>query len=294
MANSKTVIITGGGGFVGSQYFQHSNHQILAPGRNECDLNRPDSLKNYLNNHHCQTLINFAAFTDMDDAEQQRNDKNGSAWQINVEGVHYLTDICRNKIYLIHISTDAVFPGSKLDPGPYGEIHPTATESDTVSWYGWTKNQGEKLLLKNGKRCSIVRIAWPVGDKPHPKDYLQKLISRAKTNQLPPLFTNQYLTLSFIPEVAAVLDVLIERQLSGIFHASSKNSCTPYQVAQSLFKRLHLSQPISPIKFEDFVAKAQFPKRYHQFSGLKVASTTKKLNLHFSTWQQIITKLINS
>ena len=42
-------------------------------------------------------LILFSAFTDVDEAEKQRGDKNGACWNINVKGVKNIIDACQEK-----------------------------------------------------------------------------------------------------------------------------------------------------------------------------------------------------
>ena len=96
----------------------------------------------------------MAAFTNTN-ANPSENDL---CRQINVDGTQNILDLCRkyNK-YLIHISTDFVFDGTKT--GIY-------TETDSVSpvngdVYAQTKAQAEKLVLDSRLPFAIIRIAYP-------------------------------------------------------------------------------------------------------------------------------------
>ena len=75
-------------------------------------------VKNYLERHNLDVIVNCAAYTDVGKAENDRGDKKGLCWQINVEGVlNLLNNIDPIKTHFIQVSTDMVFLGSLKDLG---------------------------------------------------------------------------------------------------------------------------------------------------------------------------------
>jgi dTDP-4-dehydrorhamnose reductase len=172
------ILVTGSSGLVGSRFVELFSHPelLLTPDENEFNLLNLESVKKYLDLHPVSAIINFAAFTDVSAAEKQRDDKSGLCWQINVIGLkNLLFSIDPKKVQFIQISTDMVFSGSSAGPGPYSEDHPLETDSKKLTWYGYTKNQAETVV---GKQGTIVRICNPVRANYSLKlDYFRKPLS---------------------------------------------------------------------------------------------------------------------
>src|SRR3989338_11315263 len=162
------ILVTGASGLVGSRFVElyPNPSDLLTPELNEFDLMHPDE---YLAKNNPDVVLNFAAYTNVSEAEKQRDDKNGSCWQINVEGTKNLISALPAGTCLIHISTDMVFSGSS---GPYSESDSPETDSSKVTWYGFSKAEAERIV---GDRGTIVRLIYPVRAKYAEKlDYLRK------------------------------------------------------------------------------------------------------------------------
>ena len=108
-------------------------------------------------------VVNFAAATDVDAVERERPAHDaaphGSALQINAAAPGGMARATRaSGKFLISISTDFVFDGLR---GPYPESAEPSPLSPLVSWYGWTKGEGERLVRSADPSASIVRISYP-------------------------------------------------------------------------------------------------------------------------------------
>ena len=102
-------------------------------------------------------VLHLAAFTDTNAAWEQKGDKSGICYQLNVEGTRNILNLAKKyNQYLIYVSTDFVFDGAK--DTPYTEID----EPSPIEWYGETKYLGEKVILDSGyQNYAITRITYP-------------------------------------------------------------------------------------------------------------------------------------
>ncbi|MGQ7959913.1 dTDP-4-dehydrorhamnose reductase [Pseudomonas sp. SP16.1] len=126
-------------------------HELLSLGRQTFDLSRPDSLRETILRERPALVINAAAYTAVDQAEQERE----LAFAINAEAPRAMADACFElDIPLFHYSTDYVFDGSKSTP---------YREADTprpLGVYGASKAAGEQALRISGCDHLILRTSW--------------------------------------------------------------------------------------------------------------------------------------
>jgi len=291
----KKVLLTGSSGLVGSRLVEllKDRYQLLTPNEKEFNLLDQSSLKKYLDKHQPDYLFNLAAFTDVNAAEQQTGDKHGLCWQLNVDGLESLIKSLPKSTHLFHISTDMVFSGSVKDPGPYAENHPLPQSSEQLTWYGWTKNRGEQFALNAGH--SIIRIIYPIrlrfADK---ADYLRGILNKYAQGKLHPLFSDQLISITFIDHLAEVISAIIDKNLSGIFHACSSDTTNPYQLAKYALKQL--GQDTSVVKrssLKDYLKTLDNPYRYPLVGGLQTNKSAQLTGLTYPTWQEIIDQLIS-
>lgn len=288
------ILVTGGNGLVGSHFVENyskdleSDLTILSPTTQEMDITDKKSVENFFKSHKPDAVVNFAAFTDVSKAEEQRNNKNAPCWIVNVEGTANLIKAAGYQPYFIYISTDVVFSGRKENPGPYKETDPTEKNQNFLSWYGWTKREAEKLITNNLKNAAILRIANPIRAKyPVKLDYIRKILKLYDTGKIYPMFNDQYLTLTYINEVTKSLRILLEKRLSGIYHVSSVNVFTPYKLANFLLEIARGKKDfVKPTSIKSFLIDN--PVRYPQYGGLKVEKTQKNFNLKFMSWEEIV------
>ena len=245
-----------------------------------------------------EAVVNFAAFTDVNAAEEQRGKKDGFCWQLNVEGVRNIAEAIKStkkKVHFVHISTDMVFSGDKKDKGPYEEKHTPEKDPDRVTWYGYTKGQGERVIREElGEEGTILRIIYPVRSKFEEKlDYLRKPLSLYDERKLYPMFKDQQVSVAFIDEVSMSLDKIIKDRKFGTFHASSRDTTTPFELVSYMLEKVRdVKDVVKPSKLDDFVKSVGAPDyRYPKFGGLKVAETEKILGIKFSSWKEIVDKL---
>lgn len=124
---------------------------LTALNRAECDLADASQLQAVLEQHEPEVIVNAAAYTAVDKAEEDRD----NARRINVDAVAELALYAREMgSLLVHYSTDYVFDGTK--PEAYVEDDIT----NPLSVYGQTKLAGENRIRDALCRHLIFRTSW--------------------------------------------------------------------------------------------------------------------------------------
>jgi dTDP-4-dehydrorhamnose reductase len=286
------VLVTGGRGLVGSAFVERAktHFQILSPGSADLDITDDTAVKAYLDEHQPDYLVNFAAYTDVNQAEGQRGDKKESCWQINTQSVETLCRYFTGR-QIIQISTDMVFSGDLSQPGPYLESSPRQTDPDKLTWYGYTKSEAEQIILDHG--FTVLRIIYPARAVfPDKLDYIRSFLAKYRQGTIYPVFDDQQICVSSVYEISDTITAIIDQDKSGIFHCSS-DVTTPYQLLTYTLYQLGLDPDIVPRgSVAEFLKTQPNPYRYPQYGGLNCHQTSLKLGIHFSSWQTLVEHVV--
>lgn len=216
---------------VGSRFCELTSLQLVKAdlnGKISVDVTDFQSVVDFFKSHDFESIILFSAFTDVDVAENQRNQRSGLCWQINVEGVKNIINACiKFKRKLVFISTDFVFDGTS---GPYSEDDQIGPDVSKVSWYGITKIEGEKEINKGLSDFIIIRISYPYRARFKKKeDFAKQILKRFKSGDLYPLFSDQQFTPTFVDDLGPCIDLLLAKKANGIYHLASPTRVSPYE-----------------------------------------------------------------
>lgn len=146
------ALITGGGQLAWelAQTVPASIELIAAP-RDILDITDANACKKLLQQHQPKWVINTAAYTAVDRAEQEKEE----AFAVNEQGGANVAEACNNiGARLIHISTDFVFDGRSNTP------YTTETAANPLSVYGSSKLAGEQAVAAALPDAVIVRTSW--------------------------------------------------------------------------------------------------------------------------------------
>jgi dTDP-4-dehydrorhamnose reductase len=146
------ILITGATGQVGGALVGALRlDSLIAPPRGEFDLSRPATLAARLDRMAPTLIVNPAAYTAVDRAEDEKE----LAFRVNAEAPLAIARwAAAHDVPIIHFSTDYVFDGAGTRP--WGEDDPTRP----LSVYGASKLAGEEAVRAAGGPHLVIRTSW--------------------------------------------------------------------------------------------------------------------------------------
>ncbi|WKZ26039.1 MAG: NAD(P)-dependent oxidoreductase [bacterium] len=294
----KKVLVVGATGLVGSRFVQlvKSELDIIAVDEKTLDITNSDAVNKYFNDNSFDSVINFAAVTNVDGAEKERGDENGFTWKLNVVGPLNLAEVClKHDRFLIQISTDFVFKGTENDPGPYSENTPLPEENSGIGWYGWSKNRSEKLARESGARFAVVRIAYPFYPSLYEAklDFAKNYLKLFDEGKLFPIFTDQILSVLNVDDLVEPMTKIIDNELEGVFHLVSSDTTTPFDfVEYLLWKARKVEGVVQKGSMTEFL-KAEGRTPRPRLGGLQTKITEEKLGIKLPTWKEMIDEFVS-
>ncbi len=255
------ILATGISGLVGSKFQQLYQNKYEVQN---LDINHPVSptdITNYeqvistVSQSPAKSLVHLAAFTNVTAAWEQKDDKNGLAYQVNVIGTQNIIKACQEtEKHLIHISTAYVFDGES------DTLYSEEDQPHPIEWYGQTKWEAEQAVMSSDINWTVLRIDQPFRSDPYERpDVVRKIIDGLSNNSLPPQFSNQYFGPTFIDDFAKVVDFFIRKKTQGLFHASSGEKWSPFEFAQAVKKAHHLKGNINPGDLNEYLKTLNRP-----------------------------------
>jgi dTDP-4-dehydrorhamnose reductase len=214
------IVLFGRGGQVGRELAQvlPSLGRLVAFGRDEADLERPDAMRALIRRESPDLVVNAAAYTAVDKAESEPD----RARQINADTVGVIAaEMARLGGWLVHYSTDYVFDGTKS--GSYVETDITGP----LNVYGATKLAGEQLIAESGGRHLVFRTSWVYAT--HGSNFIRTILRLGQEREEISVVDDQIGAPTSAARIAAVTAAAIgrlagqtERQpASGIYHLAA-------------------------------------------------------------------------
>ena len=272
------ILITGSNGQLGRSFkFCSSEYQKFNFvykdffQLNICDENQ---LRDFLEKEKISFLINCAAYTNVDNAEEEIE----KAKKINTSAVEILTNLSLEyKFKLIHFSTDYVFDGNSNKP--YGENSKVSPKGI----YGKTKAEGEKVILNSNADAWIIRTSWLFS--PFGKNFVKKILfllqKKNKIDVISDQIGSPTYALDLARDILKILSDKISNNGSGIFHYSNDGQTTWYEFALKIKELSKLSCNIHPIQTNEFRSSAKRPK----YSVLSSQNFKKEFNIRPRSWE---------
>ena len=262
------VVVIGSGGQLGSELCRQLGSLAVGLDLPEFDLTDRERVVDRLAEIGPRAVINAAAFTRVDEAEEEVE------WcrAVNAHGAAHLVEACRKlDATLVQVSTDYVFGGEPARRVPYREND----EHSPQGVYARTKLEGERHAARWEKHV-IVRTCGLYG-RPGPRSsghFVQTMLRLAGQRRVLRVVDDQHCTPSYVPHVARAIRFLLDRHAYGTYHVVNMGETTWYEFAREVFRQAGLEVDLQPIATSEYGARAPRPSysvldtgKYHALAG---------------------------
>ncbi len=279
-------------GMVGTRVVQllHDSYQFENVSRaTGIDIVSENQVLQKISTSDAPIIFNFAAKTNVDACELDKTlGESGETWRINVNGVKNIVDACQKTgKKLLHISTDFVFDGENAPSDGY-------SENDTmnpINWYGITKAKADELIMHSNSAFIIIRLAFPYTFLTSNKHFVSVMYSRLLNGQKVAGITDEKFTPTWIDDIALLIDSLLHKNATGLYHVGGTQITTPYGAALAIAETFAFNKSlISPTTREKyFSGKATRP-----FNTSLKNDKIKKLGLSLISFDDGLRKIASS
>lgn len=290
------VLITGSSGQLGREIFNYklNNYKVLVPNRNELDLSNQISCENYIYKNKPDIIINSAAFTNVDNAEIEKE----LCFAINTKApITFANLIKEYGGKLLQISTDYVFDGKGNIP------YKTEDLTNPISIYGQSKADAEKQtqkILKGNSQLVILRTSWLMGKTGN--NFINVMLKLLKHKKKINVVNDQQGAMTSTSDLAKVCWAIIKSwsllKNHNICHWTCDGITSWYDIAVEIGKvaeeinLLEKSAKVIPINSKEYKTLAKRPN----YSVLDCHSTRNILSLKAKPWRtelkEIISKIV--
>ncbi len=277
------ILVTGKNGQLGKSIQKRVTNteqtdDFVFVGREELDLSDGDNITHYFKGNAFDIIINCAAYTAVDKAEEEPDLAN----QVNHIAVKQLAQIAKNQqAKLIHVSTDYVFDGES--DKPYIETD----ETKPINVYGKTKLAGEKALQRiMSTDAIIIRTSWVYSE--YGNNFVKTMLRLGKERSELSVVSDQIGSPTYATDLAEVILKIInnkdyqdKEQQTEIYHYSNEGEISWYEFAKEIFKMAKVDCKVNSILTEQYPTPARRP----QNTLMDKVKTTKIFGVDISDWK---------
>ncbi len=229
--------------------------ELVALPRAVLDISDEVQVASCIEKHQPNAVINAAAYTAVDKAEQERD----AASAVNENGPKYLARYCQQVgAYFLHVSTDFVFDGSASQP-----YSPESSKSP-LGVYGETKSAGEDAIQKQmNKRWAIIRTAWVYSS--YGNNFVKTMLRLMAEKPALGVVGDQVGTPTWAKGLAEACWATLDQKLEGVYHWTDAGVASWYDFAVAIQRAgislglLDVGIPINSITTEDYPTPAKRP-----------------------------------
>ena len=262
-------LITGSKGQLGTELAKLLPDAILTDVA-DLDITDEQAVKKYVEEHNIDTIINCAAYTAVDKAEDDAD----LAAKINTDGPR---NLAKSGAKVIHVSTDYVFDGTGHKPyQPEDEAHP-------ISVYGKTKLAGENEVLKYADEAVIIRTAWLYS--PYGNNFVKTMRRLGAEKESLNVVADQIGTPTYAADLAqAIAQILpqMNKANKGVYHFTNEGICSWYDFARKIMELSGLNCKVNPIPSSAYPTKATRPF----YSVLDKSKIKQTFNITIPHWEE--------
>lgn len=281
----KQIIVTGAKGQLGSEIHHLSDKykqlEFTYLDKEDYDFSKLDKLESFLEDIQFDLIINCAAFTAVDAAEENQE----LSRILNTDLPKKLAEFCvKNNKRLFHISTDYVFNG---------EFNKPITESDIpdpLSVYGQTKLDGEKSVISILPNAYVFRTSWVFSGFGH--NFVKSIIRLASEKDELKVIYDQIGTPTYARDLAkTILDIienLHENDNPGIYNFTNEGVCSWYDLAHYILSKRKSNCSLAPILSSEYSSLARRP----YYSILNKSKIKETFGITIDHWMKGIDEVL--
>jgi len=256
---------------------------LTALGRRQANLEYPDTLQDVLRQHQPDVIVNAAAYTAVDQAENEPQ----RAHTINATAVAHMATYARDhNALLVHYSTDYVFDGAQQQP--YRETD----APKPINVYGQSKLAGEVAIAESGCRHFILRTSWvfsAYGD-----NFVKTILQLAHTSTQLSIVDDQIgapTSAELIADVTALALASSRRDAlpPGLYHLSASGQTSWHGLARHVitqFLAQGMKLALTPQQIHAITtADSPQPARRPANSRLNTEKISQALGLELPDWR---------
>lgn len=279
----KKILVTGSNGQLGQSLQKEASkiegYQFLFTDSKTLDITNKEQIINYFWQNEPDYCINAAAYTAVDDAE---NDVE-KAFLVNADAVEHLANACAEyNTQFIHISTDYVFDGTQ---------HLEYSEEDftnPIGVYGASKRSGEELAIEANPKTIILRTSWVYSE--FGKNFLKTMLRLFSVKEEINVVADQFGQPTNASDLAQAIMKIIqtENKTPGIFNFSNSGKISWCDFAQKIAEFSGATTKINPITTAEYPTLAKRP----QNSTLDLEKIEKTYAVKIKPWEDSLEKTI--
>lgn len=284
----KNILVTGANGQLGTSLALMANGEdarFFFTDVDTLDITDYRAVSRYMKANHIDIVINCAAYTNVDKAEDDRE----AAFKVNAEAPGILAKACRvNKASLIHISTDYVFGKERSTKPRTEEVKPSPS-----GVYGESKLAGEMRIIEelpegSSARYAIVRTAWLYSE--YGRNFVKTMLGLFSTKDKVSVVFDQVGTPTYAGDLAAVVyRIAMEmacgqwRKIdNGIYNFTDEGVCSWYDFAQAVADESKSCCKVLPCHSDEFPSKVRRPA----FSVLDKGKIKQRFQIEIPYWRE--------
>ena len=291
----KKILVLGSTGQIGTALKKDLTKwfEVTFLSRNDLDFADIESLSAKLKDFKPDFIINSAAYTNVDQAEEFQE----NAFQVNSLAVEKLSKLANSiGAVLVHFSTDYVFDGKKKTPYAETEI------PNPLSIYGKSKLEGEQFVEKNCSKFLILRTSGVISK--NNDNFVSKIKKLSKTKKELSVINDQITAVNFSSYIAEATSKILRKiednteneNRWGLYHMSGGEFGSWFDFACHAQKINALSDPkssfsqikILPISSIEFNQKAKRPN----YSFLTSDKLKNDFGISLPNWEKSISEVI--
>jgi len=252
---------------------------ITAPSRAELDLTKEQAVADYLEAHNPDLIVNAAAWTAVDAAEQQQTE----ARRLNAGLPEQLAKYSAEQgAFLVHYSSDYVYPGNGTEP--WKETSATGP----LSVYGQTKLEGDQAIAQSGCEHLIFRTSWVYSARGN--NFMKTMLRLAQSKPELNIVADQIGAPTPARLIAQITAMAIQSHIpNGLYHLAPRGETSWHGFAREIFRlakeqgeQLAMGpENTNPIPTSDYPTPAQRPLN----SRMALNKLETALNIQLPTWQ---------